>query len=120
GFMYWLAMAARCLPTGIDPVKVTSRMLDCGIRYSEILAGSPNTRLSTPGGKPASAKARASCTAPAGVSSDALRMIEQPADSAPPTLRAGELIGNLGRARRPEARHQGGRRRHLARHLHRL
>ena len=40
-------------------------------------------------------KARASCTAPAGVSSDAFRMIEQPADSAPPTLRDGELIGKF-------------------------
>ena len=40
-------------------------------------------------------KARASWKAPPGVSSDALRMIEQPADSAPPTLREGELTGKF-------------------------
>ena len=74
---------------------MTSRTVDCGIRYSEIADGTPNTRLSTPGGKPASWKARTSCTAPAGVSSDALRMIEQPDDNAPATLRAGELIGKF-------------------------
>ena len=70
-------------------------MLGCGIRYSEIMAGSPYTRLSTPGGRPASVKARASWKAPPGVSSEALRMIEQPADRAPPTLRDGELTGKF-------------------------
>src|SRR5258708_18329444 len=88
-------MAVRCLPTGIEPVKVPSRTAGCGIKYSEMSEGLPNTRLRTPGGRPASANARASWTAPAGVSSDALRMMEQPADNAPPTLRAGELIGKF-------------------------
>ena len=40
---------------------------------ARISNGVPNTRLSTPGGNPASWKARANCTAPAGVSSEALR-----------------------------------------------
>ena len=95
GFMCAPAMADRCLPTGIEPVNVTSRTDGCGIRYSEMSEGLPNTRLNTPGGKPASTNACTSCTAPAGVSSDAFRMIEQPADRAPPTLRAGELIGKF-------------------------
>src|ERR1700739_3742749 len=71
------------------------RIEDCGIRWLEISAGLPNTRFRTPGGRPASWKARTSCTAPAGVSSDALRMIEQPDDNAPATFRAGELIGKF-------------------------
>jgi hypothetical protein len=48
-----------------------------------------NTRLSTPSGRPASTKARTSSTAPAGVSSDAFRMIEQPLET---LLRRGERI----------------------------
>jgi hypothetical protein len=90
GFMCCPASAARRLPTGIEPVNVTNRTAGCGIRYSEISEGVPNTRLSTPRGTPASLKARTSCTAPAGVSSDAFKMMAQPADSAPATLRAGE------------------------------
>jgi hypothetical protein len=76
-------------------VKVISRTTGCGIRYSETSDGTPNTRFSTPGGSPASAKAWTRLTAPAGVSSEALRMIEQPDDSAPATLRAGDDIGKF-------------------------
>ena len=47
-------ISAKCLPTGIEPVKVTKRTSGCGIRYSETSDGTPNTRLRTPGGKPAS------------------------------------------------------------------
>jgi hypothetical protein len=79
----------------VEPVKVTRRVTGSAMSVEEIAAGSPNTRFSTPGGKPASTKACASSTAPAGVSSAALRMIAQPAASAPPTLRAGELIGKF-------------------------
>jgi hypothetical protein len=32
GFMCSPAIAERCLPTGIEPVKVTSRTLGCGIK----------------------------------------------------------------------------------------
>lgn len=60
GFICWPAIAAKCFPTGIEPVKVTSRTAGCGIRYSEISEGVPNTRFKTPGGSPASAKARTS------------------------------------------------------------
>src|ERR1700733_1655818 len=95
GFICAPANADRCLPTGPERVKVPSRTEGCGIKYSEMSDGVPNTRFSTPGGNPASLNACTSCTAPAGVSSDAFRMIEQPADSAPPTLRAGELIGKF-------------------------
>src|SRR5215472_4660581 len=66
GFMCAPAIADRCLPTGTEPVKVTSRTAGCGIRYSEMSDGVPNTRFSTPDGRPASAKAWTSWTAPAG------------------------------------------------------
>src|SRR3546814_4739179 len=35
-FMCWPASMARCLPTGVEPVKVILRITGCGIRYSEI------------------------------------------------------------------------------------
>ena len=70
---------ARCLPTGIEPVNDTLRTIGDAIRCSETFAGTPNTRLSTPAGTPASTKQRTSSTQLPGVSSDALRMSEQPA-----------------------------------------
>src|ERR1700722_9435038 len=48
GFMCAPAIADKCLPTGTDPVNVTSRTEGCGIRYSETSDGLPNTRFSTP------------------------------------------------------------------------
>src|ERR1044072_2841146 len=95
GFMYRPAISASDFPTGIEPVKVIRRIEDCGIRWLEISAGLPNTRFSTPGGRPASWKARTSCTAPAGVSSDAFRVMAQPDGSAAAPFRPGELIGKF-------------------------
>ena len=40
-FMCWPARAASCLPTGVEPVKVILRITGCGMRYSEISAGTP-------------------------------------------------------------------------------
>src|SRR5579862_4093071 len=94
-FMPLAANAARCLPTGIEPVKEILRIASLLKRYSETSAGTPNTRLSTPAGKPASAKQRTISTQAPGVSSDALRMSEQPAASAPPTFRAGVSTGKF-------------------------
>ena len=82
-------------PTAVEPVKATSRIISRGIRCSEMSDGTPHTRLSTPGGNPASWKACTMCMAPAGVSSAGLRMIEHPAATAPATLRAGWLIGKF-------------------------
>src|SRR5674536_376208 len=55
-FMLLPASAARCLPTGIEPVKEIFFTALAGIRCSDTVAGTPNTRLSTPAGSPASAK----------------------------------------------------------------
>jgi hypothetical protein len=57
--------------------------------------GTPKTRLSTPAGRPASAKARTMAMQVPGVSSDALMMSEQPAASAPAILRAGVMPGKF-------------------------
>ena len=94
-FMPLAASCARCLPTGIEPVKEILRTASLASRCSETSAGTPNTRLSTPAGRPASAKQRTISTQAPGVSSDAFRMSEQPAASAPPTLRAGVSTGKF-------------------------
>src|ERR1700694_2136860 len=92
-FMPLAASPARCLPTGIEPVKEILRTASLARRYSETSAGTPNTRLSTPAGRPASAKQRTISTQAPGVSSEALRMSERPAASAPPFFRAVYGIG---------------------------
>ena len=51
------AKAASCLPTAVEPVNVTFRIIGCGIKYSDISAGIPKTRLRDPFGIPASSKA---------------------------------------------------------------
>ena len=58
------------------------RITGCGIRYSEITDGTPNTRFTAPGATPASAKQATRAATDPGVSSGPLRMIEQPAASA--------------------------------------
>ena len=94
-FMPLAASAARCLPTGIEPVKEIFFTIGDGMRCSDTSAGTPKTRLSTPAGTPASAKHLTSSTQPAGVSSEALMMSEQPAASAPAILRTGVSVGKF-------------------------
>src|SRR5262245_47507748 len=93
--MYLPAIEARCLPTGTEPVNEILRMIGDGIRYSEILAGTPNTRLTTPAGTPASWNAWTRPMHAEGVSSGPLRMIEQPAARAAATLRTAWFIGKF-------------------------
>ena len=94
-FMPLAASAARCLPTGIEPVNEIFFTASLASRCSETSAGTPNTRLSTPAGRPASAKHFTISTQAPGVSSDAFRISEQPAASAPPILRAGVSTGKF-------------------------
>src|SRR5215831_5817160 len=94
-FMPLAASPARCLPTGIEPVNEILRTSSLAMRCSEISDGTPKTRLSTPAGNPASAKQRTISIQAPGVSSEALRMSEQPAASAPPILRAGVSVGKF-------------------------
>ena len=53
------ASAASCLPTGTEPVNDTLRTIGERIRCSDTSEGTPQTRLSTPGGRPASWNRRA-------------------------------------------------------------
>src|SRR5205085_6954233 len=78
-----------------EPVNEILRMMGDLMRYSEIVAGTPKTTFSTPGGRPASWNARAISSVVAGVSSAGLMMIEQPAPSAPAILRAGVIAGKF-------------------------
>src|ERR1051325_3308672 len=94
-FMPRAASSARCLPTGTEPVKEILRTIGEAIRYSETCAGTPNTRLITPGGTPASSKHFTSSTQEPGVSSEALMMIEQPAASDAAILRTGVSVGKF-------------------------
>src|SRR6516165_8624504 len=94
-FMWAPASAASCLPTAVEPVNETLRMTGCEIRYEEISAGTPNTRLTTPAGMPASANASISAAQEAGVSSGPLTMIEQPAATAQDSLRTAWLMGKF-------------------------
>jgi hypothetical protein len=89
------ASPARCLPTGTEPVNEILRTTSDAIRCSDTVAGTPNTKLTTPAGTPASTKQRTSSTQLPGVSSDALTMIEQPAASAAAILRAGVSAGKF-------------------------
>ena len=94
-FMPLAASPARCLPTGIEPVKEIFFTMSEASRCSDTSAGTPNTRLSTPAGRPASAKQRTISTQVPGVSSEALMISEQPAASAAPILRAGVSAGKF-------------------------
>src|SRR5215212_4634725 len=94
-FIPFAASWARCLPTGTEPVNEILRTIGDAMRCSETFDGTPNTRLITPGGTPASSKHFTSSTQPPGVYSEALMMIEQPAASAAAILRAGESTGKF-------------------------
>ena len=89
-FMCWPASAASCLPTGVEPVKVTLRITGCGIRYSEISAGTPKTRLTTPGGhagvleQRGSARRSSPASPPAPSGSPSSRRRSPPTPCAPP------------------------------------
>src|SRR6266851_1255681 len=86
--------ALRYLPAAAISADFSGSASAKTMTCSEIRAGTPNTRLSTPLGRPASWKARTSSTQVPGVSSESLMMIEQPAPSAPPILRAGDAAGD--------------------------
>ena len=82
---------ARCLPTGVEPVKVILRTrassshtsTTSGVRSREAV-----TRLMVPAGKPASSASATSAAAVSGVSSAGFATTVQPAASAGASLRA--------------------------------
>src|SRR6185503_11120896 len=74
-------------PTAIDPVNETWRTSGALVKTSPMGAGSPQTRLTTPGGKPASSKISNRSTADSGVCSAGLSTIVFPAATAGASLR---------------------------------
>ena len=97
GFMARAASSVRCLPTPVEPVKVTRRVMGEPISLSEICPESPRTRFSTPGGSPASSKHRTSSQAVPGVSAAGFRMTEQPAAESGRGLARGRAHGDVPR-----------------------
>ena len=94
-FMCWPAMAARCLPTGTEPVKEIFLMAGCGMSACDTSAGTPYRRLTTPLGIPASTKHATSAAVQFGASSGGLITIVHPAASAAPTFRATCVSGKF-------------------------
>src|SRR6202012_2033822 len=90
-----------CLPTGMDPVKAMNLILGSAITVREISSGTPKSRLSTPGGSPASSNARAMGETVAGTSSDGLITIELPAASAAEIFRIGPPAGKFHATKAP-------------------
>ena len=82
-------------PTAVEPVNVTARTAGAPISCSETGGGSPKTRLTAPGGAPASASARTTSAAVRGVASAALSTAVQPAARIAPSLRAASTAGKF-------------------------
>ena len=98
--------AASIRPTSREPVKDTWRTSGALRKTSPIGSGSPQTRLSTPGGKPASAKTSNSSTADSGVCSAGLSTTVLPAATAGASLR---VIIALGKFHGRDAGHDAAR-----------
>ena len=90
-----LANPAISLPTAVEPVRETFRMIGDRIRCRDTSAGMPKTILTTPGGRPTCSQIFPNARAVPGVSSAGLRMIEQPAASACAIFRAGIMHGKF-------------------------
>ncbi len=89
------ASLSRCLPTAVEPVKLSLRMIGEASRWRDTSSGTPKTSWHTPCGRPASSKACTTAIAEAGDSSAGFMITEQPAAIGAPSLRAGLLIGKF-------------------------
>ena len=85
----------RCLPTAVEPVKLSLRMMGDASRWRDTSSGTPNTACPTSFGNPASSRHCSTASAEAGASSAALRITEQPAAIGAPSLRPGLPIGKF-------------------------
>src|SRR5580658_9058337 len=89
---------ARCLPTGVDPVKESLRTRESfnhGLTTAAARSRDAGTTLMTPAGMPALAARNASASADNGVSSAGLAITVQPAARAGAILRASMAIGKF-------------------------
>ena len=83
------------MPTAIDPVSDTLRMIGEAISSSASLADGPVMTVSTPGGRPASTSASAMAKHEPGASEAGRATTEQPAASAAAILREGRSAGKF-------------------------
>jgi hypothetical protein len=89
------ARSSKSLPTSTDPVKLIWRTWGAVVSASPITTGSPHTRFTTPGGKPASSKISNSAVAEMGVCSAGLRTTVLPAAVAGAIFRRIMLLGKF-------------------------
>src|SRR4051812_43783607 len=89
------ASRASCVPTAVEPVNVKAFTTGDASRCLDTIGGSPKTRLTVPGGSPASSSVATIAAAVLGVSSEALSTTGQPAASAAPSLRAASTAGKF-------------------------
>lgn len=84
------------LPVGVEPVNEILSTSGCAIRASPVGSPGPWTMLTTPGGRPGrSSSRRNSASVDAGVSSEVLTTIVQPAAIAAPILRTARSTGSF-------------------------
>ena len=94
-FISSAALAASCLPTATEPVKLILRTTGLWIRCSDTSAGTPQTTFNTPAGRPESWNNWASATTALGASSGPLSTIVQPAPTAAEIFRIAWLNGKF-------------------------
>src|SRR5699024_6580425 len=89
------ANVASRRPTSTEPVNETFFIIGLCIKFSDIWAGIPNRRFTTPLGTPASIKARTNSMHEAGVSSAGFRTTVQPAARAAANFLAANTTGKF-------------------------
>ena len=94
-FMVSAAAFSTRLPTGTEPVSVTLRTTGEAMMRGEMTLMSPVSRLTTPGGRPASWQHCTMRATEVGASSAGRQMMEQPAASAGAILRAASTAGKF-------------------------
>ena len=87
--------AISCLPTSVEPVKVSLRMIGFVASSSPTTEALPGSTLKTPGGRPARSPSSASASAESGVALAGFSTIVQPAARAGPALRGIIAIGKF-------------------------
>ena len=83
------------MPTAVEPVNDSLRTSGCDVSTPPIVAASPVTMFSTPGGNPARCASSASASAVNGVCEAGFATTVQPAVSAAPALRVSIAAGKF-------------------------
>ena len=89
------ASAATCSPVGVEPVKATLRTSGCVTSASPVSAPVPGNTVSTPSGRPASARISPSRSVVSGVESAGFATTVLPHSSAGPSLLHSSVVGKF-------------------------